>query len=220
MEGYYKINRKLLDSLLWLSEPFTRGQAWVDLIGLATYEYTFFYVRGNKVELQRGQVGWSEPKLSERWKWSRTKLRKFLNDLEKEQQIIQQKNTVTQILTIVNYNLYQEKEQQSGQQKDSRSTYTIKDKKEKESIVNTILPYDSMKFSSAWTNLLKEPNWKKKSANALNISLKLLSEVDEATAIKMIEKAIECNWKGIYPVKENGKAIIEQPTSLQKAVRL
>jgi len=107
---------------LWLSEPFTKGQAWVDLIGLATFEYTYFYVRGVKVELERGQVGWSEPKLADRWKWSRTKLRKFLNDLEKEQQIIQQKNNVNQVITIVNYEIYQEKEQQSGQQKDSRKT--------------------------------------------------------------------------------------------------
>ena len=122
MEGWYKLHRKLLDSPLWLSEPFTRGQAWVDLIGLATHENQFFYVRGIKVNVSRGEVAWSEPKLAARWKWSRTKLRNFLKDLDKEQQIGQQKNNVTQILTIINYELYQEKEQQAGQQKNSRKT--------------------------------------------------------------------------------------------------
>lgn len=122
MEGWYKIDRKLLEHPLWLCEPFTRGQAWVDLIGLASHEHKFFYIRNVKVTIERGQVGWSEPKLASRWRWSRTKLRKFLNDLEKEQQVIQQKNNVTQIVTIVNYEEYQGKEQQDIQQKNSKKT--------------------------------------------------------------------------------------------------
>ncbi len=122
MEGWFKIYRKLCDSPLWLSEPFTRGQAWIDLIYLASYSDTFFFVRGNRVDVKTGQVAWSEPKLALRWQWSRTKLRSFLNMLEKEQQIIQHKNNITQIVTIVNYEKYQEKEQQIRQQKDSRKT--------------------------------------------------------------------------------------------------
>ena len=122
MEGWFKVYRKLCESPSWLSEPFTRGQAWVDLIYLASYSDTYFFVRGNRVNVERGQVAWSEPKLALRWKWSRTKLRAYLNMLEKEQQIGQQKNNVTQIITIINYEEYQEKEQQTGQQKDSRKT--------------------------------------------------------------------------------------------------
>ena len=121
-EGWVKIHRSLLDNDLWLSESFTRGQAWIDIICLANHAASYFYVRGVKIDLQRGQLGWSEPRLADRWKWSRTKLRKFLNDLQKEQQIIQQKNNVTQVITIINYEKYQEKEQQTGQQKDSRKT--------------------------------------------------------------------------------------------------
>mgnify|MGYP002507674761 CR=1 FL=1 len=65
---------------------------------------------------------------------------------------------------------------------------------------NIILPFSSFEFSSAWNSLLSEPNWKNKTTNALTLSIKKLSKYDEATAIKMIEKAIECNWKGIYPI--------------------
>jgi len=122
MTGWFKIHRQLLDSPFWTCEPFTRGQAWIDLIGLANHADNFFYVRGIKVDIKRGQCGWSEVALAQRWKWSRTKLRKFLNDLEKEQQIGQQKGNVNQIITIVNYEIYQEKEQQTGQQKDSKKT--------------------------------------------------------------------------------------------------
>ena len=122
MDGWIKLHRKISENGLWQCEPFTRGQAWVDLLLLAAHQKSFFYVRGIKVNLDRGQLAWGEIKLSERWGWSRTKLRKFLNDMEKEQQIIQQKGNVIQVITIVNYKNYQQSGQQTRQQKDSRST--------------------------------------------------------------------------------------------------
>lgn len=122
MEGWVKIHRRLSDNPLWTCEPFSRGQAWVDLILLANHTDNFYFKRGVKIDIKRGQVGYSEVALSDRWGWSRTKVRKFLNDLEKEQQIIQQKNNVSQVITVVNYDIYQQKEQQTGQQEDSRKT--------------------------------------------------------------------------------------------------
>ena len=107
MEGWLKLHRKYRDSDLWLCEKFTRGQAWIDLLMLANFEKSYFYKRDVKINVLPGQVARSEVELADRWKWSRNKVRKFLNDLEKEQQIIQQKSNVTQILTIVNFEEYQ-----------------------------------------------------------------------------------------------------------------
>jgi hypothetical protein len=141
MEGWIKLYRQLFDNTLWLSEPFTRGQAWIDLLLLANYEPSFYYKRGNKINIERGQIGRSEVELSDRWHWSRTKLRKYLNDLEKEQQIIQHKSTVTLIITVVNYDKYQEKEQQVRQQKNSRKTAEkhIKEYKEEKECKEEVL---------------------------------------------------------------------------------
>jgi hypothetical protein len=122
MNGWIKLHRKLSENSLWTSEPFTRGQAWVDLILLANHEYGFFFLRDHKIEVERGQVGYSQLKLAERWKWSRTKVRSFLNTLEKEQQVIQQQSHSTSIITIINYDEYQKKEQQLIQQEDNRKT--------------------------------------------------------------------------------------------------
>lgn len=122
MDGWIKVYRKLSDNPLWTCEPFTRGQAWIDLLMIANHEDGYFYIRNIKIDVKRGQVGWSILKLSERWRWSRTKTKKFLNDLEKEQQLIQHGDYVTQLLTIVNYNDYQKKEQQGIQQEDSSKT--------------------------------------------------------------------------------------------------
>lgn len=121
-EGWISVHRSLLDHEIWTKEPFTRGQAWVDLLLLANHKEGWILVRGVKIDIKRGQVGWSEERLSSRWKWSRTKVRNFLNLLEKEQQIIQQKNNVSLLITITNYDKYQKKEQQKEPQKNSRKT--------------------------------------------------------------------------------------------------
>ena len=121
-EGWIKLHRQIQDNKLWTCEPFTRGQAWVDLIIIANHKRNYFYLRDHKIEVERGQVGWSQLKLSTRWKWSRSKVKKFLNDLEKEQQIKQQVTQSTTIIEILNYEAYQEKEQQDAQQKDNRKT--------------------------------------------------------------------------------------------------
>ena len=103
----FSVSRELLKSDLWTSEPFTRGQAWVDLIGHARWKSGFARVKGVKIELLRGQLCWSEVKLAERWKWSRGKVRRFLKELEMEQQIVQVKSSVTSVISLVNYERYQ-----------------------------------------------------------------------------------------------------------------
>jgi len=37
MEGWIRLYRKMQDNPLWTSEPFTRGQAWIDLLMIAGY---------------------------------------------------------------------------------------------------------------------------------------------------------------------------------------
>lgn len=104
---WFAVNRSLIKSDLWQSEPFTKSQAWIDLIGLARFADGFGYKRGIEIPLKRGQHCWSEVKLAERWSWSRGKAKRFLNDLETKQQIVQQNTNVTTVTTIVNYDRYQ-----------------------------------------------------------------------------------------------------------------
>jgi hypothetical protein len=122
VEGWIKLHRKLMLNELWNSEPFSKGQAWVDLLLLANHVDGNIQVRGIKIPILRGQVGWSEVRLAERWQWSRSKVRHFIFALKKEQQIEQQKNNKTSIITIINYEMYQEKKQQIYQEKDSKKT--------------------------------------------------------------------------------------------------
>src|SRR3990172_8163280 len=104
VDGWVKIHRILSLDQIWTAEPFTRGQAWVDLILLANHVPGAIRARGVYINIDRGQVGWSEVKLAERWRWSRDKVRRWLSELEKkEHKIIQQKNNVTSLITRIKH---------------------------------------------------------------------------------------------------------------------
>lgn len=101
------LHRQLIDHPLYFAEPFSRIMAWIDLLLLANHATGYIYVRGNRIEVNRGQVGLSEDTLAQRWKWSRGKVRRFLNELENDQQIVQQKSRVKSLISVVNYDKYQ-----------------------------------------------------------------------------------------------------------------
>lgn len=124
--GWVQIHRKLCGKDLWTSEPFTRGQAWVDIILLANHKPGHIRSNGVRIELARGQLGWSENKLGERWSWSRGKVRRFLKELESDNQIVQQKSQRNPTISIVNYEEYQSDgttdDTSDGQETDKRRT--------------------------------------------------------------------------------------------------
>lgn len=80
---FFTIDRKLLEDELWTAEPFTKGQAWVDLIGRASYKDGELTKRGELIITERG--------LADRWKWPKPKVRRFLEWLEKEGMITRTK---------------------------------------------------------------------------------------------------------------------------------
>ena len=151
--GYIKLWRRLSDSNLWLQEKFTRGQAWIDLIMLANHKLGYIRIRGIKVEIDRGQLAYSELTLAERWKWSRGKVRRFLKELEANpvQQIVQQKNNLTSLITIINYDQYQNMVQQTGhqtvQQTDTKR-YTNKNDKNVKNIKNIYGEFENVQLKT------------------------------------------------------------------------
>ncbi len=177
-KNYFAVNRSLLHSDRWLSETFTRGQAWIDLFGLAQHTKGFFRVRGVRVELERGQLGYSQITLSRRWKWSRNKVRRYLKELENNGDIEQQNNEVTTVITVTNYNIWQGNDTTSettndttnGQQKDSkRDTYNNDNHEKKEKKLNSPFKMDENDFNTFWETYPR----KQKKGGARNKFLKL-----------------------------------------------
>ncbi|UFS69469.1 hypothetical protein LPW11_16405 [Geomonas sp. RF6] len=109
--GWVKLHRVLADHDLWLGEPFTRAQAWVDLLLLANHKVGHIRRRGIKIPVRRGQVGYSQEALADRWKWSKGKVIRFLAELKADERITQEivlKNlAVSSLICITNYDEYQ-----------------------------------------------------------------------------------------------------------------
>lgn len=117
-EGWIKLHRQITNNPLWLSEPFTRAQAWVDLLLIANHADGFIRRRGIKINVKRGQVGMSQDSLADRWGWSKNKVRRFLKELMRESQIevkTELKNiAVSTLISITNYGEYQGNDTENG----------------------------------------------------------------------------------------------------------
>lgn len=108
MAGWIKLHRSITDHWIWTSEPFSKAQAWADLILHANFKPAKIMIRGKLIELERGQQARSELTLSTTWKWDRKKVSRFLKRLESDQMIVQKKSRLTTIISICNYNDFQE----------------------------------------------------------------------------------------------------------------
>ena len=86
-QGYIKLWRSSENNKYYFLEPFTKWQAWVDLLLLANHDSGHITKRGIDITVRRGQLADGELRLADRWDWSRGKVRRFLKKLEKDNQI-------------------------------------------------------------------------------------------------------------------------------------
>lgn len=113
-EGFIKLYRQIVDNPLWKEKPFTRGQAWVDLLLKANFRDKKTIIKGQFVEIKRGQVLRGADNLATDWGWSRGKVMRFLNQLEKEGMIAKNGTSNGTVITIENYECFQDVQTPSG----------------------------------------------------------------------------------------------------------
>jgi len=114
MNGWVSINRSVCEHYLWKDKPFTKGQAWIDLIIHANHKAVKIEIKGKVYNLNRGQQARSELTLAKEWGWSRGKIRRFLKMLKSDLMIVQQAEQHTSIITICNYKDFQDQQQTDG----------------------------------------------------------------------------------------------------------
>ena len=107
MSGWFSIHRQIFDCPLFKNEPFSKMQAWIYLIGNANHEDNEIFIGYEKVTIGRGQLHTSIEKLAKVWKWDRKKVMRFLDVLELEQMLSQNRTPNGTTLTIVNYDKFQ-----------------------------------------------------------------------------------------------------------------
>ena len=117
--GFFKIDRDLLSHYLWKDTPFSKGQAWIDLIGLACYKDSTDMYKGKIIKCERGKVYKTFSYLSRRWGWSRKKVTSFIRALEGDGMVTTKATTHGTTITIVNYGKFQGQGTTNGTTKDT-----------------------------------------------------------------------------------------------------
>ena len=119
--GWIKLSRNIEKCPFWNEKPFSRGQAWVDLILLANHKDYKAVYRGNLIECKRGDVDRSMQFLSERWGWTWRRVKHFIEMLESDGMVHINSTTKRTIITIENYAKWQD-EAETDSTTDSKQT--------------------------------------------------------------------------------------------------
>lgn len=139
--GVFAVDRGIWDHESFAKDPFTEREAFIWLVGEASYRPRKSRVGSVVVELQRGQAAHSYRFMAERWKWSLGKVQRFLRRLEIDTIIRTQSDTGSLVVTICNYDKYQKVSLPSDTPSDTggdtppiRDRYRLEDRKYKENI--------------------------------------------------------------------------------------
>lgn len=106
-QGFIKLHRRVFSHWLWDEvREITKFEAFIDLLQLAAFEPTKRVVSGRVIEVPKGGIAASERFLSTRWKWSRTKVRHFLEMLESDGMAKQEKDQGNTVIILCNYGVW------------------------------------------------------------------------------------------------------------------
>lgn len=107
MAGYIKLYRDLKDNPIWQDRPFSKGQAWIDIILRCNHVCNKVTGYGKCEWVLRGQFISSNYKLAEYWGWSESTVRIFIKLLESEKMIIKKSFSKYTLYEVTNYCVYQ-----------------------------------------------------------------------------------------------------------------
>lgn len=148
MIGYIKVHRSLFEHELWTREQFTKGQAWIDLIGMANFSAKEILVKNTFVTVGRGEILTAERELASRWQWSTTKVRSYLKLLESAKMIAVKKAPQGTVISIENYSKFQDMdtaeksaEKSTGKAEKKRGESTEKAEKKQEKSTEKVPSY-------------------------------------------------------------------------------
>lgn len=110
--GYIKLQRKIRDHWIWSNDHYLK--AWIDLIMMMNYEDTKILFDNKPTVVKRGSRITSIRKLAERWNWSSSRVKRFLDMLERDGMINTVRNTRNTTITVINYGFYQDQNRKSG----------------------------------------------------------------------------------------------------------
>lgn len=113
-KGFIKLHRIIQDNFLWNSdEPFSKRDAWIDLLLSANFKQTKMLIGGSEHTVNRGELVASVRFLCKRWYWNLGKVQRYLKLLERNGMITRKTIHRQTHITICKYEDYQRTERES-----------------------------------------------------------------------------------------------------------
>lgn len=122
-DGWIRVYRKMLENPIVMKDA-EHLAVWVWLLLNATHREHDSLFKGEKVTLHSGQLITGRIKVAQELKISESKVERILKTFESEHQIEQQKSNKNRLITVVNWDKYQTREQQNEQLLNNNRTTT------------------------------------------------------------------------------------------------
>lgn len=108
MSGWIKLHRNLNKHWIWDNSDYLKW--WLDILLEVNHTDTKVIIKNKIYECKRGEKLYSLDTWATRWKTNKSKVRRFLELLQKDSMIVLKNETQTTRLTVCKYEDYQEKE--------------------------------------------------------------------------------------------------------------
>lgn len=128
--GYFIIYREIFDHHIFAPEPFTEREAWMWLICSAAWQTCKVRAGSAVIEIERGELIYSTRFMARKWRWTESRVRRFLKRLQGDAMIDARTTHQTTHLTICNYNKYQNQRRTDRREIDAPSDAKKKEEKE------------------------------------------------------------------------------------------
>ena len=184
-EGWIKLHRKLLDNPVTMKDT-DHLAVWIYLLLNASHNEHPALFKGEKITLKPGQLITGRKSIALALHIDESKVERILKSLKSEQQIEQQTSNKNRLISITNWEFYQQSEQQSEQQVNTNKNIK-NDKNERKDICQNILDL----FNRICCSFGRVKNITKSRAEIIDNSLKTYSLDDFK---KVFEKAEQSDF--------------------------
>jgi len=106
MSGWIKVHRQLVHHWIWENTDYLKW--WLDIIIEANHEEQKVLIKGVLFTCKRGEKLYSLDTWAKRWNTNKSKAKRFLDLLQKDEMVLLKNETVTTRLTICKYDDYQD----------------------------------------------------------------------------------------------------------------
>lgn len=216
MPGYIKLYRDIQEHWSWKDKPFTKGQAWIDIIFRCNHVCKKVPRGSGFVWVLRGQFIFSNYKLAEAWGWSESSVRLFLKLLQEDGMLIIRSQNKYTLYEVVNYCAYQSAEwwdfapghnAQKTRKKRANNAHAApnnndKNDKNENNIskgLDLFSPDVALKITE-WITYKSERKDGYKETGLRNLLSQIKKQIDthgEQKVINLITECMASGWKGI-----------------------